>query len=57
MAEASRILDQLGAGGALGDSARTLVEHARGVPRRPSEPGDSRASTGTNPRLFLNNLV
>ncbi len=35
MAEASAILDRLGAGGALGDSARALVEHARDVPRRP----------------------
>ena len=35
MAEASQILDRLGAGGALGASARALVEQARHVPRRP----------------------
>lgn len=35
MTEASRILDHLGSGGALGDSARTLAEQARDVPRRP----------------------
>jgi hypothetical protein len=35
MAEASAILDRLGSGGALGVSARTLVDHTRHVPRRP----------------------
>ena len=35
MAEAAHVLDRLGAGGALGASGRALVEHVRGVRRRP----------------------